>query len=129
MMVRVDWDDTDHTILLYSLVHPWTWEELYEAVDMGIAKVTTVPHVVDVIVDFQNCHSLPPKSLVQFYRVANLPTPQTNLIVIAGGGTLLLSLFNLFKLMVGGTGSKYYWASDVDQAHSIITARRALAVP
>ena len=129
MTVRVDWDDTDHTILLYSLGHPWTWEELYEAVDTGIAKVATVPHVVDVIVDFQNSHNLPPKSLVQFYRVANLPTPQTNLIVIAGGGTLLLSLFNLFKLMVGGTGSKYYWASDVDQAHSIITARRAVLVP
>ena len=128
MTVSVNWDKHDHTILIYTLGNPWTWEELYASVDTGIAMVDTVASNVDIIVDFKNCHSLPPKAFAQFYRVAALPTPQTNMIVIAGGGTLLLSLFNLFMLMVGSAGSKYCWVSDLDKARATILARRAALV-
>jgi hypothetical protein len=123
MTVQVGWDDNDHTILLYTLGSTWTWDELYENIDRGIAMVETVPHVVDVLVDFQNSQ-LPPRAFAQFHRVANIPTPQTSFIVIAGGGTLLLSLFNLFKLIVGNEANKYYWVSDLNKARSTLAAQR-----
>ena len=125
MSVRVNWDDPEHTILLYTLGSTWTWDELYETVDVGVAMVTTVPHVVDVLVDFQNS-SLPPRAFAQFHRVANIPTPQTNHIVIGGGGTLFLSLFNLFKLVVGDAANKYSWVSDLDKARVTLAKHRVL---
>lgn len=125
MSVRVNWDDPEHTILLYTLGCSWTWDEIYETVDVGVAMITTVPHVVDVLVDIQN-GSLPPRAIAQFQRIASIPAPQTNLIVIAGGGTLFLSLFNLFKLMMGNSANKYFWVSDLNKARATLTKQRDL---
>lgn len=129
MGVHVDWDSPEHTILIYSLDNAWTWDEAFALAETGTAMIATVPHMVDVIVDFQNCHTFPPQSFSQFQRVASLPTPQTNLVIIAGGGTLLLTLYNLFTLMVGGKSGKYRWASNVEQARAIIRAQQPVSIP
>ncbi len=125
MTVRVDWDDPDHSILLYSLSCRWTWDELYEAADKGLAMADTVSHTVDVIVDFRISQGLPPKAFAQFNRLNRMPTPQTGLVVITGGGTFLLSLFNLYILIAGSSASKYCWVSDLDKAYRAVAARRA----
>ena len=124
MTVRVDWDDPDHSILLYSFSPKWTWDELYEAADKGLVMADTVSHTVDVIVDFRTSQGLPPKAFAQFNRLSRMPTPQTGLVVITGGGTLLLSLFNLFILIAGSSAPKYCWVSDLNKAYSTLAARR-----
>jgi hypothetical protein len=125
MTVSVNWDNHDHTILIYGLGNLWTWDELYASVDTGVGMVDVVEHDVDIIVDFQNCHKLPPEAFAQFNRVAGLATVKTQKLVLAGGGTFMLSLFNLFMLIVGSAGSKYLWVSDIDKARATILARRA----
>jgi hypothetical protein len=124
MTVSVRWDDPEHTILLYSLGGTWTWNELYEAADKGLAMAATVTHMIYVIVDYQSRHGLPPNAFGQFNRINRLMTKQTELVIIAGGGTLLLSLFNLFLLITGNSASKFCWVSDLDEAHKICAARQ-----
>ncbi len=124
MTVRVDWDAPDHSILLYSLSCKWTWDEMYEAADRGIAMTNTVSHKICVIVDYQSSQGLPPGAFAQFNRIRHLMTPQIELVIIAGGGTLLLSLFNLFLLIAGNAAPKYCWVSDLDKAYSTLAARR-----
>ncbi len=124
MTVRVDWDDPDHSILLYTLGCRWTWDEFYDAVDKGIAMTNTVSHQICIIVDYQSSQGLPPGAIGQFNRITRLMTPQIELVIIAGGGTLLLSLFNIFLLIAGNVASKYCWVSDLDKAYSTLTARR-----
>ncbi len=124
MTVRVDWDDPDHSILLYSLGCKWTWDELFEAADKGIAMTDTVSHKVCIIVDYQSGQGLPPGAIGQFNRIVRLMQPQIELVIIAGGGTLLLSLFNLFLLIAGNNAPKYCWVSDLDKAYNTLATRR-----
>ena len=124
MTVRVDWVDTDHSILLYTLACRWTWDELYQAADKGIAMTHTVSHNICVIVDHQSSQGLPPGAFAQFNRITRYMNSQTELVIIAGGGTLFLSLFNLFLLIAGNGAPKYYWVSDLDKAYSTLAARR-----
>ncbi len=128
MTVRVDWDDLDHSILLYTLSCKWTWDELYEAADKGIAMTKTVSHNICIIVDYQSSQGLPPGAFAQFNRITRLMTPQTELVIIAGGGTLLLSLLNIFFLIAGNASSKYCWVSDLDKAYSTLAARRTPSI-
>lgn len=128
MTVRVDWDDPDQSILLYTLGCRWTWDEMYEAVDKGIAMTSTVPHKFCIIVDYQSSQGLPPGAINQFGRITRLMNPQIELVIIAGGGTLLLSLFNLFLLLSGNNAPKYCWVSDLDKAYSMLAERRAASI-
>ena len=128
MTVRVDWDDPDHSILLYSLSCKWTWDELYDAADKGIVMTNTVSHNICVIVDYQSSQGLPPGAFAQFNRITRLMNSQIELVIIAGGGTLFLSLFNLFLLIAGNGAPKYCWVSDLDKAYSTLAARRAASI-
>ncbi|MBI1281940.1 MAG: hypothetical protein GC179_27695 [Anaerolineaceae bacterium] len=128
MTVRVDWDDPDHSILLYSLGRNWTWDELFEAADKGIAMTDTVSHNFCVIVDYQSGQGLPPGAITHFSRIARLMNTQTEMVIVAGGGTWLLSLFNLFVLITGNNASKYAWVSDLDKAYSTVAARRSASI-
>jgi len=128
MTVRVDWDDPDHSVLLYTLECHWTWEEMYEAVEKSITMINTVSHKICVIVDNQSSKGLPPGAIGQFGRITRFMTPQIELVIIAGGGTLLLSLFNLFILLVGSNAPKYCWVSDLDKAYSTLAERRAASM-
>ena len=124
MPVRVQWDDPDHTILLYTLDCTWTWDQLFEAADKGIAMTASNSHGIYVIVNYQGTQGLPPKAFAQFNRITRLMNSQTKLVVIAGGGTLFLSLFNFFLLIAGNAAPKYCWVSDLDKAYAMVAKRR-----
>ena len=124
MTVRVQWDDPDHTILLYTLECAWTWDEMFAAADQGVAMTASVSHPIYVIVNYRSTQGMPPKAFAQFNRITRLMNAKTELVVIAGGGTILLSLFNLFLLIAGNLASKYCWVSDLDKAYAMVAARR-----
>jgi hypothetical protein len=124
MTVHVQWDDPDHTTLLYTLEGMWTWDEVFEAADKGVAMSANVSRGIYVIVNYRSTQGLPPKAFAQFNRIIRLMNAQTELVVVAGGGTLFLSLFNLFLLIAGNMASKYCWVSDLDKAYAMIAARR-----
>ena len=124
MTVRVDWDDHEHSILLYTFSSIWTWDELYDAVNKGLELAATVPHKIDSIIDFQNSRGVPPKAFSQVSRITSLPYDQSGLVIIAGGGTIFLSLFNLFSIIAGSLASKYCWVSDLDKAYKVLAERR-----
>src|ERR1041385_7428358 len=124
MTVNVRWDDPEHTILLYSLGGIWTWKELCEATDNGVAMAATVSHKIYVIVDYQSRHGLPPNAFGQFNRINRLMTAQTERVILVGGGSLLLSLHNLFLLITGNSASKFCRVADLKEAYKMCAARQ-----
>jgi len=124
MTVRVQWDDPDHTILLYTLDCTWTWDEMFEAADKGVEMTADISYPIYVIVNYKSMHGMPPKAFAQFKRITQFMNAKIELVIIAGGGTLLLSLLNLFFLLAGNIASKYCWVSDLDKAYAMVAARR-----
>lgn len=124
MPVQINWDDKEHTILLYTFGCTWTWDELYKAIDEGFALTKTVSHNFSIIVDFQKSRGLPPKAFSHFHHIKSVTSEQVDLIVVVGGGTVLLTLFNLFVLIAGSVAHKFVWVPDLDKAHTTLIERR-----
>ena len=124
MTVSVDWYDAGHEIVLYVFEGRWTWDELYKAIDEGFALTKTVSHNFSIIVDFQKSRGLPPKAFSHFHHIKSVTTEQVDLIVVVGGGTVLLTLFNLFVLIAGSVAHKFVWVPDLDKAHTTLIERR-----
>jgi hypothetical protein len=129
MAVQVNWDDKEHTILLYTFACTWTWDELYTAIDEGLALTESISHTIYIIVDFQKSRGLPPKAFSHFNHIKSFTNEQAELVVVVGGRTVLLTLFNLFVLIAGSVAHKFVWVPDLNKARTTLAERRSLVIP
>ena len=59
MSVRIEWDNEERTIILWSFVGRWTWGEFDETVKAMTAMAESVDHNVDLIMDVGQMSILP----------------------------------------------------------------------
>jgi hypothetical protein len=59
MSVRVEWDNQERTVILWSFVGRWTWGEFDETIKTMTAMAESVDHSVDLIMDVGQMSILP----------------------------------------------------------------------
>jgi hypothetical protein len=83
----VDWHDPEQTIILRTLSGDWGWEEFVAGFDEIFARIRSVPHTVDVILD-DSAAGEPPGvgAMTHFGRIWSSRPPNLGAIIIVGAG-------------------------------------------
>jgi hypothetical protein len=126
MGIRVVWDNDKKSIIRYIYENRWSWEDLYTARLEVKAMLESVSHKVGIIVDVRNASILPNGTLSRAKHIASSsPTLHHNegITVILGAGGLVRSIYDVMLKIYRDTmrERKYYFASSLEEAHSILT--------
>jgi hypothetical protein len=125
MAVVVDWTDPDKKIVRYDFPAQWTWDELYDAMNQVNEMLATVPHMVYVIISFENSNGLPPGALTHL-RIGTLKAASNwGGGVFIGVSSLLTALLKTFTLLNKKLGERYAIAKTTDEALEIINRWRS----
>lgn len=103
MKVDVKWHDPEDKTLIYYVFHRgWGWEDVYQALNTAGELIGTVPHVVDVIMDFQEASMLPKDALSKIHwAFKNEKKPNIGITVVIAPNTFLKSLVSMAKRIWG----------------------------
>ncbi len=124
MSIQVNWDDAEKTTLLYTIDGRWTWDDLYDSLDLGRDMMDSVSHErIDFIVDMTACRLLPDNALSHFSRMASKPHSKSGRMVMAGATTFVRALLNAMG-RYQGTGTR---ATAVKAVPTVEEARAVLA--
>ena len=126
MTITTRWYDADKTIACYDFVGAWTWEELAAAIAEIEVMLKSVPHRVDVIIDFSKSPGEPPRGILSHIRGKTLSALENwGGGVFVGFSPFLRVLFNTFKRLEPSVGNYYAIADNVEDARAVIMKRRA----
>src|SRR5689334_10447826 len=108
MTITVDWDNPQHTAVLFVYQRPWTWHEFNKAIQETLALADTVNHKVDVIFDLHN-GGFPPRDAVwRFKTAAEITHRNMGQYVYVAPSMLTQFVKNVIKILnraYGGFGS------------------------
>jgi hypothetical protein len=118
-MISVAWHNSEKTIMVMTMVTPWSWEEYHQTTAEMYALLDSVRHKVDVILDFTESTHLPPNA---FSHLRNLDRKtHTN------RGTVILVGFSKFLQVIADVLVKLY-PSAAKSARMVRTLDEAYAV-
>ncbi len=108
MPISVEWDNSQHTAILFTYQRPWTWREFDAAIEQTLALASSVDHKVDVIFDLRN-GGFPPRDAVQRFKAASEIThPNVGQYVYVAPSMLAQFVKNVIQILnraYGGFGN------------------------
>ena len=94
-MIQLDWDNTQRTIIRYTFVDPWTWEDYYATNVKRDAMFNSTDQIIDIILDFSMGRHIPPQAMLHFRKAASWDSPQRGVVIVIGVSVLLQALANI----------------------------------
>jgi hypothetical protein len=120
MPVSVEWKNEEKTILAYTLDGQWTWNELYRAAERGVALNQNVGKDVYAVLDLRTSLGLPGGGVTQLTRLAEIPRPNTRIVLVVGGGALTASLVSIYKRIRFTSSTMVKWVPSMEDALLLI---------
>jgi hypothetical protein len=126
MSITASWFDAEKRIICYAMVDEWTWDELKSVAAEVDRMIRSVPHRVDVIIDFSQSLGEPPHSMLSHLRSGPLNSAGN-----WGGGVFvgvtpfLQVVLKTFIRVEPELASRYCIAHTPDEARMVILQRRA----
>jgi hypothetical protein len=86
--IKVDWLNSEKTIIIQKREPDWKWQDFDTAVDQYVAMVISVPHKVALIIDCLDAPKPPSSSVLDHYRRADNLKPDNlvMMVVVSTGG-------------------------------------------
>lgn len=124
MPVNISWGNEAKTYTLFEFVGKWTWDEYYQARARGIEMVNSVPHIVNLIVDYTQSGFFPQNMLSNFgSSLEKVPKP-FDLAVIVTHSAFVTSLVGMISKLFGKR-VKFKVAKSVEEAHQLLAEHDA----
>lgn len=120
MAVSVGWKDVEKSILEYAIDGQWSWNELYRAAERGVALNQNVCKDVFAILDLTRSQGIPSGGVTQLTRLAEIPRPNTRLILVVGGGSLTASVVTIYNRIRFTSSTVVKWVPSMDFALKMI---------
>lgn len=95
MSVTIGWLDASQTIMVYTFIGSWTWEELYPIYEEALRQEAAVPHHVDVICDMSRSGRIPGNVLTQLVTIGDRQPPNVGLTIFVTTDPFARSLHGL----------------------------------
>ena len=116
------WENDEQTIVRFTFVDPWTWEDFLTANAEAGDIVANLNHVVDAIFDFRAGGNLPLGAISVFGTAGqkSLETPTEGLTVVIGMNSFMRTMYNVIVRIHPELKSIVRIASDDDEALAII---------
>ncbi|MBN1966346.1 MAG: hypothetical protein JW910_16980 [Anaerolineae bacterium] len=128
MPITIDWYDDTQTILHYRFETPWTWGEYRAAIDAAWELAQSVDHPTDTITDMRHSRVVPDR-LFQNIRQSMVEIPDTTqTVVLVGTNRFVEALLGIMRRLYPQQMGKFFSTETVEEAHALITRRRAEAV-
>lgn len=122
MPIEVDWDDTDHTTLLYTYHGRWNWDDVTAAAAMALALCADSTGPIAAIVDMRDAESLPNRVFAEGTPLT-ASVPQESVRVIVGGDPTLRAIKDILARLPGArlSSSKLDFADTLEEAREIVS--------
>jgi hypothetical protein len=123
MGIRVEWDDTEQTIIRWGFEPDWDWNDFNEAFKCSLEMGRKVGYRVDVIPNATRARQLPLGALGQFKRISENVSDNTRLIVITGANSITNAIINTFSKVY--KIDSWITVTSLEQARAVIAQDRA----
>ncbi len=123
MAIQVIWDNTERTVLRYDFDVSWTWQELYDAVDIANRMMDSVPHGVGSIFNIQRGTTVPNHLLTHTKNLMTRRHPRSVVIAAIIQGIYLRSLLHVVTMVSGEVAELFIPVASLDEARSTIQER------
>jgi hypothetical protein len=100
MTINVMWDDGDKTILIWTFIGRWTWDEFDAAVSETTATLTAGAPQVAIIADVTRSALIPADVLRHIRDHYVIGTPQLYLYIVVGADSFIELLWNTFTNLI-----------------------------
>ncbi len=124
MSIDVAWDDPEHTRIIVTYSHDWTWPELYDALEIGNDMVESAPHPVGGIHDVRALKRVSARAITHIPNLTRRIHPNSKITVFVSNSALLISMYRSFERMLPAsfTRRKIVWVDTLDAARATISA-------
>ena len=125
MPLYIAWGNDEQTLLLARFVSPWNANELINMIDEGVQMLTSVSHIVDVIIDFHEATTqIPTQYLPAVWRINEIGRLNRGKMVIVGAPFFIRSLTKFAQEIAADAYSNLYFAPDMKDAQVILNEHK-----
>ncbi len=125
MNITVEWANLEHTLLIYTFMEEWGWDDYYTATDQGRAMISAQSHPVDVIFDFSASRIVPTGALKHFGNMfrgfADQPS-NLNRMVVVGAMGLLVIIGNVLRNLYPKASANVFETHTIEEAFRLLSA-------
>jgi hypothetical protein len=123
MPITVQWANAERTVVLYRVFEQWTWDEFHAANRLSNDLFGSVDHPVDLICDFSESQSIPPRVLSNIGRALRQKRPSNLRQIVAVGITgLLRNLADVLRTLYPNATANVIDAHTLDHAYRLLSA-------
>ena len=131
MSIQIEWDNEQHTVVLYTFLDNWTWDELYASLDRGeeMAKDNSAP--VSAILDMRQGSSLPGGSFLNktvrdhAQTLVNRAQTDRGQIAVVGASPLIRSMFTVFSNLFADKSAGVSFVASLEEARQVVDSEPA----
>ena len=126
MPLKVEWLDTEKTIVCCTGEGSWTWDTYHETLDGIVNQFKTVQHRVDLVIDRSPGSTMPKgSSMPHFQRAMRIMPPNVGLVVLVTTNTFARTIVSIFsKVYPNKDNTKLVMVGSLNEAHNRIARDR-----
>lgn len=126
MPVRISWGNEAKTYVIFEFVGDWTWDEYYETRKVGIEYADSVPHTVNMIIEYTNSRMFPRNMLSHFGSSMDHNPKTFDIAIIVSQAAFVNALVNTMVRL--NKKAKFRVAKTREEAKLLIEAFEAQQV-
>lgn len=97
MPVSVQWDNAEHSILRWTFLGRWTWDDYFVCCVSIRREMLRVNHAIDVILDLNDSGRIPSASFTAARETLMRVQKHIDTIVIVATNPMIRSLYEVFR--------------------------------
>lgn len=125
MCITVEWANEDHTVMLYRVEAPWTWEDAEHAKHLYQQMTVAIDRKVNCIFDVRAIGTLPRNTLqviAEYY--SSLPV-NAGIYAVVGAPTMLKAMMDVLRLMRPNVFTRYQIVNNFEDAYRMMGLRQS----
>jgi len=130
MPVTVNWDNEEKTIIRYDIIEPWTWDEMWVALEKDDELIDSIDHIVHLLFNGEAIKVFPGNPIGHLRMFASKTRQPLGLIVIVGPNVWIHTIVSLFSKLLPRRAKGMEGilsARTVEEGRALIEAHRKKA--
>jgi hypothetical protein len=124
MSVKVSWFNDKKTIVIQTFGKDVTADDWREAARLSNALLTSVDHVVDIIITYTELTKLPPNLFSASKYVESLIPPNQGMVVVVATQAIIGAFNELMRRLMPKVVNDSVMVNTIEEAQAYINARR-----
>jgi hypothetical protein len=115
--VGLCWDNEQKTVLRYTFVGDWTWDEYLERLNEGRNMMAEVEHSVCILNDMQKIGKLPPNFASTAKSVISSRPKNTGLAIFVTSNAFFKVMYRVLAQLIPNVPTEYILVTTEEEAY------------